>query len=135
MTAPLIARCSAPVQRPVVLMIAFGLDEASLQQAVAQAMPEAPDDPAPVFLVDHNHFSPLTKHDVLFEHFPSATSMTMLGSDLPWARYAERRIDLLVAKWRPVSIIPLGRLSLDLLSSWRSRQRQPDSNSEPSGTG
>jgi len=120
--ARLIARQSSPVQRPVVLMVAFGLKGEVLEHAIAQAKPSTPDEPEPVFLIDHTDFSALTKNDALFEHFPSSTSMDMLEGDLPWSRYAERRFDFLVAKWWPVSIIPLGKRSLNVLSSWRERR-------------
>ncbi len=121
-SAPLIARKSNPVQRPVVLMIAFGLQGEVLQQAIAQAKPKSPDEPEPIFVIDHTDFGALTKNGVLFEHFPSSTSTNMLEGDLPWQQYAERRFDLLVAKWWPISIIPLGRRSLNVLSSWRERR-------------
>jgi hypothetical protein len=103
-------------------MVAFGLQGEVLKQAIAQAKPKTADEPEPVFLVDHADFSALTKNDVLFEHFPSSTSMTMIEGALPWPRYVERRFDLLVAKWWPVSIIPLGHRSLTALSSWRQRR-------------
>lgn len=122
-TKKLIARRSDPVQRPVALMIAFGLEGAVLQQAIIQTMPVTPDDPAPVFLIDHADFSLLTREGVLFEHFPSSLSKAMVEGDPPWQRYAERRLDLLIAKWRPVSIIPLGKGSQSLLSSWRARRK------------
>ncbi|MGH1478332.1 MAG: hypothetical protein ACRBM6_06330 [Geminicoccales bacterium] len=119
----LIAKRSDPVQRPVALMIAFGLEGTALQQAIAQIKPIAPDDPTPVFLIDHADFSSLTRDSVLFEHFPSSVSKAMVEGDPPWQRYAERRLDLLIAKWRPVSIIPLGKGSQSLLSSWRARRK------------
>jgi hypothetical protein len=121
--APLIARRSAPLQRPVVLMIALGMDGGMLEKLLAQTRPLDVSEPEPVFLIDHADFTSLTKHGVLFEHFPSSSSRAMLGADLPWSRYAERRLDLLAAKWRPVSIVPFGKRSHDLLANWRERQQ------------
>jgi hypothetical protein len=119
--SPLIAHRQEEPRPDIVLIIALGLDAATLRQAIAQATPASPKAPLPLFWIDQTDFHPLTEHDHLFEHFPSAASQAMVTRELPWNRYIQRRLDLLVLKWRPVSIVPLGRKSQQILSSWRER--------------
>ncbi|MGI9484525.1 MAG: hypothetical protein ACR2RF_01325 [Geminicoccaceae bacterium] len=106
-------------RRDVALIIAIGLDDCTFHQAINQTASAEPNAPLQLFLTDQIDFHPLTEKNYLFEHFPSTTSQSMVGGNLPWERYALRRLDLLVLKWRPISIVPLGKRSLEILSSWR----------------
>ena len=123
-------RNGAP-RRKVVLIIALGLDQATLREAIRQATPTEMDAPSPLFLIDQVDFDPLTEHHHLFEHVPSSASQAMIPMDLPWDRYIQRRLNLLILKWRPVSMIPLGRTSQQILSCWRERNARQETIRQP----
>jgi hypothetical protein len=61
-----------------------------------------------VFVVDDPSLLTLQGGRFSFECVPSLADRSLSGGDLPWRDYMQEYADLLVAKWRPVTIVDVG---------------------------
>ena len=89
-----------------------------MQEVIAQTRPASDTAPLPIFVIDTLDFDAFTREGEIFEYIPSEAARQRFASPLPWDRYLESRLELLVAKWHPLSIVPFGRRSQEMLTAW-----------------
>ena len=114
----LVAGRSAGEHQSVVVVLLLGLDQETMQEIIEQTRPTSDIAPLPIFVIDTLEFDMFARDDEVFEYVPSTAAQKTFSGALPWDRYLESRLELLLLKWHPVSIIPFGTRSRDVLTAW-----------------
>ncbi len=100
---------AANAPRAVIFVTVFGLSIQALEEVLEVVMREGQDAPvSPVFLTDSLEFKPFRARRLRFEYLPDGGRQQRFAPDLDWRAYERRRYRLLVAKWRPQSLISFG---------------------------
>jgi hypothetical protein len=115
---PLIPKIKDQPSRPMLGVAIFGLAAPELN-GVLQIVDDYSRQHGfePLLLTDSDAFEHFRARRLVFEYLPPADS-EMLGPELDWQLYTQRRLALIRRKWQPVRVISFGRKAAEVVELW-----------------
>lgn len=115
---PLIAKIKDQPGRPMLGVAIFGLAAAELDRVLQIVDNDSRQHGVePLLLTDSDAFEHFRSRRLVFEYLPPADS-EMLGPELDWQLYTQRRLALIRRKWQPVRVISFGRKAAEVVELW-----------------
>jgi hypothetical protein len=106
--------------KDVVAVVVFGLADAEIQRVLDGVERYCTEhQTAPLLLTDNDSFQLFRNRRVLFEFLPPRAEQQRFAPQLDWQLFTLRRLALIRRKWRPVRVVPFGRLAAELVQLWR----------------
>ena len=115
---PLIPKIKQQQPRPMLGVAIFGLAIADLD-GVLQIVDNYSRQHGfePLLLTDCDAFEHFRARRLVFEYLP-LSGREVLGHELDWQLYTQRRLALIRRKWQPVRIISFGRKAVEVVELW-----------------
>lgn len=105
--------CVHEKDKPVIIVSTFTVEQDLIGEIVDVVLKKFGKRNRIVFVTDCADFSVFVQRNAAFEYLPSSLEQGLHKSTMPWRVYLKDRWELLLAKWRPISVLAYGQ-NIDL---------------------